>query len=64
MQVFDLDDLHRCPPLRCYPCLVGWRSRAGGSAILDDPMVVPGGPWIIPEKGSQGAVFALFGKRE
>ena len=64
MQVFDFDDLHRRPPLRCYLFLVGWRSRAGGSAILDDPMEVPGGRWIIPDKGSQGAKIALFGKRE
>jgi len=27
-------------------------------------MEVPGGRWIIPDKGSQGAKIALFGKRE
>ncbi len=39
------------------------RVKAGGGEILNGPMEVPGGGWIIQGKDPQGAMFALFGKR-
>lgn len=40
------------------------RVKAGGGEILNGPMEVPGGGWIIQGKDPQGAMFALFGKRD
>jgi predicted enzyme related to lactoylglutathione lyase len=40
----------------------GERVKAGGGAILNGPMEVPGG-WIVQCKDPQGAAFALHGPR-
>jgi uncharacterized protein len=39
------------------------RVWANGGQILNGPMEVPGGHWIIQGKDPQGAMFALVGKR-
>jgi predicted enzyme related to lactoylglutathione lyase len=39
------------------------RVKAGGGQILNGPMEVPGGAWIIQCKDPQGAAFALVGPR-
>jgi uncharacterized protein len=39
------------------------RVWAGGGQILNGPMEVPGGDWIIQGRDPQGAMFALVGKR-
>jgi predicted enzyme related to lactoylglutathione lyase len=39
------------------------RVKAGGGQILDGPIDVPGGSWIVQCMDPQGAMFALFGKR-
>jgi predicted enzyme related to lactoylglutathione lyase len=39
------------------------RVKAGGGQILNGPMEVPGGDWIIQGRDPQGAMFALVGKR-
>jgi predicted enzyme related to lactoylglutathione lyase len=39
------------------------RVTAGGGRILDSPIEVPGGSWIIQCSDPQGAVFALEGTR-
>jgi predicted enzyme related to lactoylglutathione lyase len=39
------------------------RVKAGGGQIINGPMEVPGGSWIVQCKDPQGAVFALVGKR-
>jgi uncharacterized protein len=39
------------------------RVKAGGGKILNGPMEVPGGDWIIQGSDPQGAMFALVGKR-
>ncbi len=39
------------------------RVKAGGGQILDDPLEVPGGSWIVQCMDPQGAMFALEGKR-
>lgn len=39
------------------------RVTAGGGQVLNGPMEVPGGGWIIQGKDPQGALFALFGRR-
>ena len=36
------------------------RSTAGGGAVLNGPMEVPGGAWIIQASDPQGAMFALI----
>ncbi|HKY80742.1 MAG TPA: VOC family protein [Sphingobium sp.] len=36
---------------------------AGGGAVLNGPMQVPGGAWIIQANDPQGAMFALVGMR-
>lgn len=41
----------------------GARVKAGGGTILNGPMEVPGGDWIIQASDPQGAMFALLGKR-
>jgi predicted enzyme related to lactoylglutathione lyase len=37
--------------------------KSGGGQILNGPMEVPGGSWIVQCKDPQGAAFALVGKR-
>ncbi len=39
------------------------RVTAGGGKILNGPMQVPGGDWIIQGQDPQGAMFALVGKK-
>jgi hypothetical protein len=39
------------------------RVKDGGGKILNGPMEVPGGDWIIQASDPQGAMFALVGKR-
>jgi uncharacterized protein len=39
------------------------RVKAGSGQIIDGPIEVPGGRWILQCKDPQGAVFALVGKR-
>jgi predicted enzyme related to lactoylglutathione lyase len=39
------------------------RVKAGGGAILDGPIEVPGDRWIVQCTDPQGALFALVGKR-
>ncbi|HLK82097.1 MAG TPA: VOC family protein [Xanthobacteraceae bacterium] len=39
------------------------RVKAGGGEIINGPMQVPGGSWIIQAKDPQGAMFALVGRR-
>jgi predicted enzyme related to lactoylglutathione lyase len=39
------------------------RAKAAGGTILNGPMEVPGGDWIVQAKDPQGAMFALVGKR-
>jgi predicted enzyme related to lactoylglutathione lyase len=35
------------------------RVKSGGGAVLNGPMQVPGGSWIIQGKDPQGAMFSL-----
>jgi uncharacterized protein len=39
------------------------RMKAGGGAIMNGPMEVPGGHWIVQCTDPQGAMFALVGRR-
>lgn len=39
------------------------RVKAGGGTVLNGPMEVPGGAWIIQGLDPQGAMFALVGTR-
>ncbi|WP_246736119.1 VOC family protein [Enterovirga aerilata] len=39
------------------------RIRAGGGQIINGPMEVPGGAWIVQGIDPQGAMFALVGMR-
>jgi hypothetical protein len=39
------------------------RVKAGGGQILDGPLELPGGSWIVQCTDPQGAIFALEGKR-
>jgi len=39
------------------------RVEAGGGKVLNGPMEVPGGAWIIQAQDPQGAMFALVGPR-
>jgi uncharacterized protein len=39
------------------------RVKAGGGHVLDGPLQVPGGSWIVQCTDPQGAVFALEGRR-
>ncbi|TWT10545.1 VOC family protein [Reyranella sp. CPCC 100927] len=41
----------------------GERVKSAGGQILNGPMEVPGGDWIIQGADPQGAMFALVGKR-
>lgn len=40
------------------------RVTAGGGTVLNGPMEVPGGGWIIQASDPQGAMFALVGSRD
>ena len=40
------------------------RVTAGGGTILNGPMEVPGGAWIIQASDPQGAMFALVGSKD
>lgn len=40
------------------------RVKAGGGSIINGPMQVPGGGWIIQGTDPQGAVFSLVGNKE
>ena len=40
----------------------GRRVKAGGGKMLNGPMEVPGGSWIVQAKDPQGAMFALVGR--
>ena len=40
------------------------RVTKGGGKILGGPMEVPGGGWIVQCMDPQGAMFALFGKKD
>ncbi|HJQ59950.1 MAG TPA: VOC family protein [Vineibacter sp.] len=40
------------------------RVKAAGGKVLNGPMEVPGGAWIIQGADPQGAMFALVGKKE
>jgi predicted enzyme related to lactoylglutathione lyase len=39
------------------------RVKAGGGRILNGPLQVPGGSWVVQCTDPQGAIFALVGKR-
>jgi predicted enzyme related to lactoylglutathione lyase len=39
------------------------RIKRGGGEVLNGPMEVPGGDWIIQGRDPQGAMFAVVGKR-
>jgi uncharacterized protein len=39
------------------------RVKAGGGQVINGPMEVPGGSWIVQGKDPQGAMFALAGPR-
>lgn len=39
------------------------RVKAGGGSVLQGPMEVPGGAWVIQARDPQGAMFALVGMR-
>ncbi len=39
------------------------RVKADGGAVVNGPMEVPGGSWIVQAKDPQGAMFALVGRR-
>lgn len=39
------------------------RVKAGGGQVLNGPMQVPGGDWILQAQDPQGAMFALVGKK-
>ena len=39
------------------------RVTASGGQILNGPMEVPGGSWIVQCRDPQGAMFALVGAR-
>jgi len=40
------------------------RVKAGGSKVLNGPMQVPGGAWIINGQDPQGAMFSLVSNKE
>ena len=39
------------------------RAKAGGAQVINGPMEVPGGSWIVQLTDPQGAMFALVGNR-
>jgi uncharacterized protein len=39
------------------------RLKAGGGEVINGPMQVPGGSWIVQARDPQGAMFALVGRR-
>jgi len=40
------------------------RVKSGGGQVLNGPMQVPGGGWIINGQDPQGAMFSLFSAAE
>jgi uncharacterized protein len=38
--------------------------KAGGGKVLNGPMQVPGGGWIINGQDPQGAMFSLVSSKE
>jgi len=40
------------------------RVTAGGGKVLNGPMQVPGGAWIIQGQDPQGAMFSLVSNKE
>ena len=40
------------------------RVKAGGGKVLNGPMQVPGGGWIINGQDPQGAMFSLVSNKE
>ena len=40
------------------------RVKSGGGQVLNGPMQVPGGGWIINGQDPQGAMFALVSGKE
>ncbi|MBV9522505.1 MAG: VOC family protein, partial [Alphaproteobacteria bacterium] len=40
------------------------RVTSGGGQVLNGPMEVPGGSWIVQARDPQGAMFAIVGKRQ
>lgn len=40
-----------------------WRVTDGGGEVMNGPMEVPGGDWVIQAKDPQGASFCLVGKK-
>jgi predicted enzyme related to lactoylglutathione lyase len=40
------------------------RVQSGGGKVLNGPMQVPGGGWIINGQDPQGAMFSLVGSKE
>jgi len=40
------------------------RVKSGGGTVLNGPMQVPGGGWIIQGKDPQGAMFSLVSGNE
>jgi uncharacterized protein len=40
------------------------RVKTFGGAVINGPMEVPGGSWIVQARDPQGALFALVGQRE
>lgn len=39
------------------------RVKAGGGQVLNGPMEVPGGDWVLQGRDPQGAMFCLLGKK-
>jgi predicted enzyme related to lactoylglutathione lyase len=39
------------------------RVKAAGGQVLNGPMEVPGGSWIVQSQDPQGAMFALVGAK-
>ena len=40
------------------------RVKAGGGKVINGPMQVPGGAWIIQGQDPQGAMFSLVSSNE
>jgi len=53
LYIFNVDDIDAA----------GERVKIGGGQILDGPLEVPGGSWVVRSADPQGAIFALEGRR-
>ena len=51
------------PELKLHYRTIGIPQRNAGGKIINGPMEVPGGSWIVQCKDPQGAMFALVGPR-